>query len=220
MSLRGKLAVLGIEAAPGAAIEFPNGISTATDIAVTDDLAVSDDLTVGGLATIGETLGVTGEFTPADKVNRTAQQYTIGVAGAKVGGTSGWTVAAADDISLATVAASETAGTLVVPINIPLKVGWTITAFSVVGQIESAGGTATLDADLRKHTAAAGDVADASVGAITQISVTADTAFDDEKTGLAEVVAADETFYVLLTATTAASTDVALMGVTVTVTEI
>jgi hypothetical protein len=33
------------------------------------------------------------------------------------------------------------------------------------------------------------------------------------------VVAADETFYVLLTGTTAASTDIALMGIAVTVTE-
>ena len=87
-----------------------------------------------------------------------------------------------------------------------------------MGQIESAGNTATLDADLRKLTATAAGNADASVGAITQISVTADTKITTEKTGLTEVTAADESFYVLLTGTTAASTDVDLMSITITVT--
>ena len=71
---------------------------------------------------------------------------------------------------------------------------------------------------MRKHTAAAGDVADASVDSIAQISVTADYEIDDEKTGLTEVIAANETFYVLLTADTGASaSDIALQAVTVTV---
>lgn len=136
---------------------------------------------------------------------------------AKVGATSGWAVNAADNIAyLATCPASQTASTLVVPVS-GLLVGDKITAFSVVGQIESAGNTVTLDADLRKHTAAAADPSDASVGSITQISVTADTAVATSKTGLSETVAADETFYVLLTATTGASTDIALMGITLTV---
>lgn len=138
---------------------------------------------------------------------------------AKIGATSGWAVNAADDLGLlATCPASQTNSTLVMPIS-GLKVGDKITAFSVVGQIESAGGTVTLDADLRKMTAAAADVADASVGTITQISVTADAIISASKTGLTEVVAADETFYVLLTATTAASTDIALQGVTITISE-
>lgn len=152
---------------------------------------------------------------------RTAQKRIVNV-NAKVGGTAGWTVGAADDLGLlATLAASQTASTLVVPIP-GLKVGDTITAFHLIGQIESAGNTATLDADLRKLTAAAADVTDASVGAITQISVIADTKVDSansEKNSLAEVVAEDETFYVLLTGTTAALTDIALQGIAITVTE-
>lgn len=153
---------------------------------------------------------------------RTAQTRIINTE-AKVGATSGWTLGGGtvDTGLMATMAASETAGTLVVPIP-GLKVGDTITAFHLIGQIESAGNTATLDADLRKHTAAAADVADASVGAITQISVDEDTAItsaNSEKAALAEVVAANETFYVLLTGTTAASTDIALQGIAVTVTE-
>lgn len=138
---------------------------------------------------------------------------------AKVGATAGWVVNAADDLGLlATCPASQTAATLVVPVS-GICVGDTITAFSVVGQIESAGNTVTLDADLRKLTAAASDVTDASVGAITQISETSDAIVSAAKTGLSEVVGADETFYVLLTATTAAATDIALQGVTITVTE-
>ena len=139
--------------------------------------------------------------------------------GAKMGLTAGWTIQTNDNLGLiATCPVSRAAATLVIPIP-GLKVGNKITAFSVVGQIESAGNTVTLDADLRKHTAAAGDVADASVGAITQISVTADAIISSSKTGLTEVVAADETFYVLLTATTTALTDIALQGITVTVSE-
>lgn len=154
---------------------------------------------------------------------RASQKYLVPATGlAKVGGTSGWVAAPADNISLVTCPASQTGSTLVVPV-VGLKVGWTITGFHLVGQIESAGGTVTVDADLRKHTAAAADVVDASVGAITQLSVTADTimsASNTRKASLTEVVGADETFYVLITATTAGSTDIALQGVAVEVTEI
>lgn len=163
----------------------------------------------------------------ANKINlsgqltRPNQRYVQIAAGdCKVGATPGWTVAAAANTALVTCAASQTAATLVMPIKVPLKVGWTITGFSVIAQIESAGGTVTLDANLRKHTNAAADATDTSVGSITQVSVTADTAVAASKTGLSEVVAADETFYILFTATTAASTDIALQGITLTVTEI
>lgn len=153
---------------------------------------------------------------------RPAQQYAVPACGlAKVGGTAGWVVAAAANTGLVTCPASQTGSTLVVPI-VGLKVGMTITGFHLVGQIESAGNTATVDADLRKHTAAAADVTDASVGAITQVSVTADATLsstNSAKTGLSEVVGADESFYVLITATTAAATDIALQGVVLTVTE-
>lgn len=142
---------------------------------------------------------------------------------AKIGGTAGWTLGggAVNTGLMATMAASQTGGKLVVPIP-GLKVGDTITGFHLIGQIESAGGAVTLDADLRKMTAAAGDVADASIDTMTQISVTADTAItaaNSSVTGLTEVVAADETFYLLLTGTTAGSTDIALQGVALTVTE-
>lgn len=151
---------------------------------------------------------------------RASQKTIYPCIGAKAGATAGWVVGAGDNVSLVTLPASQTGSTLVVPI--PAKVGSTITGFHLVGQIESAGNAVTVDAALRKHTAAAADVADASVGAITQLSVTADTIMSSantEKASLSEVVGADETFYVLITATTGASTDIALQGVAVTVTE-
>jgi hypothetical protein len=152
-------------------------------------------------------------------INRSAIQRLVGNR-AKVGTTAGWTVGAANNIGeMATVAASQTAATLVVPIDL-LKVGDTITAFKVVAQIESAGGAVTLDADLRAMTNAAADPTDASIGAITQVSVTADTAVDSDKKLLTEVVVSTKIYYVLLTATTAAATDIRLLGLTVTVNEV
>lgn len=137
---------------------------------------------------------------------------------AKVGGTAGWTVGAADNLPyVGTVAASQTGSTLVVPID-GLKVGDTITGFKVVAQIESAGGTVTLDADLRATTNVAADPTDASIGSMTQVSVTADTAVSQEKTGLSETVTSGKTYYLLLTATTALSTDIILQACEYTVT--
>jgi len=153
---------------------------------------------------------------------RKSQRVLINAAGrAKVGATAGFVVAAADDLALVTCPAAQTASTLVIPLP-SFKVGSKIKAFNLVGQIESAGATATVDAALRKLTAAAADVADALVGAITQLSVVADTIIsqaNSEKSALAEVVGEDETFYILVTVTTAAATDVALQGVVVEIEE-
>ena len=141
----------------------------------------------------------------------------------KVGATSGFVVGggAVNTGLMATCPAGQTASTLVVPLTGVLNVGDTITAVQLVGQIESAGNAVTIDVDLRKMTAAAADVADASVATMTQISVTADTIISSSNGqigSLTEVVAADETFYLKLTVTTGASTDIALQGVVLTVT--
>lgn len=145
--------------------------------------------------------------------------YTIQIAaGAKVGAGSGWAVAAGNNLPyLATMAASQTAGTLIIPIS-GLHLGDTITGFRVVAQVESAGGTVTLDGDLRAVTNVAAEPTDASIGTITQVSVTADTAVSAEKTGLTEVVVSGKTYYLKLTGTTAASTDVILQACEITVT--
>lgn len=137
----------------------------------------------------------------------------IGKAGAGAGFTT------ANNTGNARVPASQTAATFTLPIT-GLKLGDTITAFKVVAQIESAGNTATLDADLRRLTNVAADPTDASLGAITQVSVTADTAVASSKTlDTAEVLATGEMVYLLVTVTTAASTDVQFAGVEVTIQE-
>ncbi len=152
-----------------------------------------------------------------EAVRPTASRCVLPAALAKAGTTAGWVVAAGNNLSLATCPASQTAATLVVPVT-GLKVGDAITGFYATGQIESAGGTVTLDIALRKMTAAAADVTDAAVASITQLSVTADTIISSSntrKSDIVEVVGADESFYFLVTATTVGSTDIALQSLTV-----
>jgi hypothetical protein len=153
---------------------------------------------------------------------RTGQQYVQTIAYAKVGSTAGWVLpAAADAAHVVTVPASQTASTLVIPITVPLKVGWTITAWTVNGQIDSAGNAATLDGKLFKHTEATAGFANAAIGSgMVQLDKSADYKIADGESGLSEVVAADESYYLLLTATTAASTDIEVASITVTVTEV
>ena len=157
-------------------------------------------------------------------IAKKSQQYILPISGAKVGTTAGWIIDAANNISLATLPASQTSSTLVLPVSIPLKVGSVIAGFSVIGQVESAGNAATLACELRKHTAAAADVVDASIGSLAaNVSVTADaiiSATNASRGSLAEVVAADETYYFLITCTTGSSTDIALQGVTITISEL
>lgn len=140
----------------------------------------------------------------------------------KAGTTAGWVVAAADNLGkMATLPASQTGSTLVVPVT-GLKVGDIITGFYITGSIQSAGNTATLTADLRKLTAAAAGATDSSVGSLAApVSVTANTILSSSnagKTGLAHTVAAGESFYVLITSTTAASTTEEVQAVSIIVT--
>lgn len=137
----------------------------------------------------------------------------------KVGATSGWTVRAGADTWMSTVAASQTAGTLVVPLP-GLQEGDVIVGYHLLGQIDSAGNAVTLDAQLYEFVpAASGSAAAALTGTdMTQISVSADTKVDELTAtkafaGTAEVtVARDRTYFALLTATTGATTDIELLG--------
>lgn len=151
-------------------------------------------------------------------LTRTSQKKII-TAGAKVGGTAGWLIDAANDKgSLAKCPAAETAVTMVIKVP-DLKVGDVITAFGANGQIESGGNVATLDLELLKQTAVAAGNTESSIGSITQVSVTADTIVNSEKADLDETVVEGAQYYLLATATTAAATDIDLLNATVTVTE-
>ena len=139
---------------------------------------------------------------------------------AKVGTTAGWVVAAADNLGkMATIPAAQTSSTLVIPLS-DLLVGETITAFSLVGSLQSGGNAVSITAELRKLTAAAAGGTDALVGAMAApLSVTTNTILSSAnaaKTGLSEVVAVDETFYLLVTCTTGAACTGELQGVLIT----
>ncbi|MDD5010490.1 MAG: hypothetical protein PHQ00_00030 [Phycisphaerae bacterium] len=181
-------------------------------------------ITIGDAASTGTTniKAGTGGINFTGSVIRTGQQYVQTIGYCKVGSTGGWVVpAAADAAHLATLPQSQTASTLVIPINIPLKVGYTITAWTINGQIDSGGNTATLDAKLYKHTEATAGFANAAIGSgMAQLSKTADYKVVEGESGLSEVVAADESYYLLVTGTTAATTDIEIAGITVTVSEI
>ena len=137
-----------------------------------------------------------------------ARQILINAQSGKAGATAGWTTAT--NTGSAKCAASSTAATFVVGIN-GLQIGDVITGYSVYGQIEG-DAAVTVDCDLRRLTAAAGDLVDASVGGITQVSTSVDAILNSSKTGLSETVGALESFYFLVTVTTAAGTDVDLQG--------
>jgi hypothetical protein len=137
--------------------------------------------------------------------------------GGKIGATAGWALGggAVNTGLLATLPASQTGSTLVVPIT-GLKEGDRIVGFHAIGQVESAGANATLNVDLRKMKAVAAESTDASLGALGATTYTADTKLDEANTKVilpaAEVVEKDATYYFLLTGTTAALTDFALLG--------
>lgn len=145
---------------------------------------------------------------------------------AKAGATAGWVVAAGDNVNLATLPASQTASTLVIPIiglpgtNNGAYNAVVIKSFYLIGQIESAGGEVTVDAQFHSQRAIAADVDDDNLGSMTQIVATADTAITQANSSkdVASILGGflvqnGDTFYVLVTATTAASTDIALQGV-------
>ena len=141
------------------------------------------------------------------------RQILINAQSGKAGATAGWTTAT--NTGSAKCAAGSTAATFVVGID-GLQIGDVITGFTAYGQIEG-DAAVTLDVDLRKLTAAAADLADASVGAITQVTTSVDAIVNASKTGLSEIVGAGESFYFLCTATTASGTDVDLQGFVINV---
>jgi len=155
-------------------------------------------------------------------LTRTGRQNVVPICGnAKVGATAGWVITGGTNICHATLPASQTSSTLVVPIT-GLNIGDTLTAVSATGQVESAGNNVTLVMSIRKLTNAAADNTDAELGTDNVGTLTADTILSSANlavTGLTEVLAEGETLYALFTGTTAASTDIDLTGLVVTITQ-
>jgi hypothetical protein len=160
--------------------------------------------TTAFLCTAGQVPGTRTLFVPAGNGRRGATA------------TVGW-VNTSTNINEATLAQSATADTFTIPIS-GLNIGDTIVSYKVIGQIESAGGAVTVDADLRMLTNAAADPADSSLGSITQVAKTADYKIADSKTlTTAELIDSGDMPYLLVTATTAGTTDIRLLGVEVVV---
>lgn len=141
----------------------------------------------------------------------------------KVGATAGFACPSAHsgftNAAIAGCAAGSTGATFIIPIS-GVKDGDTITSMRLKGQIESAGGAVTVDASLiRVDNTTAGDITLTTVGSITQISKTADYVISDVVGDLTELISTVRQHYVLVTVTTAGSTDVQITGIRLTVTE-
>lgn len=119
------------------------------------------------------------------------------------------------DTNLVTLAQSATADTWVIPV-MGLKEGDVIKSIGISGQAESGGNAFTVDYALRATTAAAGDCTDAAIQAGTQIGASADTELNGvTAVGTPHTVIDGESYYFLITCTTAAATDIQLQHVTV-----
>ena len=161
-------------------------------------------------------LDYTGLSIKCSEIIGRTERVVIPISGnAKVGATAGWVLGAATNIATgATLPASQTASTLVVPL--PAYIGDTVTGISVMGQVESAGGAVSLKVDLRKITNVAADNTDVSLGTGTSGSLVADTVLSSSNlrvTGMTEIIAEGEMLYALITATTAATTDIDLTAI-------
>ena len=215
--------------------QFEQALKSAGDAAALKTvLGYSDDVTPGTAAAskalvldaskgIGTITALTATTLNATTLNVTSvvQTRTIQLtrAHAKVGATADWAIPTTTNLPyMATQAAGGTGSTLVIHLD-GLQVGSTITGYKIIAQVESAGNTVTIDAALRAVTNVAAEPTDAAIGTgMTQVSVTADTAVAQEKTGHTEVVTSGKTYYILITSTTAASTDIILQNVEVTTT--
>lgn len=138
----------------------------------------------------------------------------------KVGGAAGWTVRAAANSFMATVAASQAAGTLVVPLP-GLNEGDQIVGFHLNGQIASEGNDVEVDAALYESLpVAAASTHTAVTGfSMDQLVVAENTAMTEANTqkrvseANVKTVKRNAAYFVLLTVTTNASTDVELLSV-------
>lgn len=215
---KGKLRFVAADSAGDTATTITNASQAgAVTYTIPDAGEAANFVLTEGTQTINDAKTFGGTVTFSGAVVRTSYTVQAGFGSAKAGTTAGWVVAAGANLYEWTLPASQTGSTLVVPVS-GLHIGDTITGYSCQAQIESAGGTVTLDTNLRSLTNVAADPTDASVASTTQVSVTADTAAAPAATGISDTIAAGERFYILITATTAGSTDIRALGCNVTVT--
>lgn len=167
------------------------------------------------------------ELTVTKSLRRPNRKLTVPVMGnSKVGATAGWVITGGTNKAHATLPASQTNSTLVINLSGHLEPGDRIKALSLIGQAESAGANVAMTLSLRRIRAVAADNDDTEIGTKSTGNLTADTLFTFNNTGISlegasgsngEVVQDDSVYYLLITGTTAAATDIDLLGVSLTV---
>jgi hypothetical protein len=141
----------------------------------------------------------------------------------RVGATAGWVLTGIDN-SKATIAASQTNSTVVIPVT-GLKVGDIITGYSLLGMINAGatGNSTTINSALHSVQAVAGSATDTAITNATTSKISTVNAVLNSTvggvTGLSVTVAGDTTYYILVTGTTAAGVTASIHGALVTVTE-
>jgi len=185
-----------------ARIAMPVGQSSDTVMtlpAASGTLVTSDDQTTAIAAAVAS-------YVPA----ASTQLFTL----ARVGAEAGWTVSGFDAV-IASLGSNAAASTCVYGIS-PLRVGASIVSFAVNGKLTVSSGSDpfTLDAVLYRMPSTGVPV---SLGAITQVALTATAAFTPSKTLTSpHTVLADNSYFVLVTATTGGNEIVILSNVSVT----
>lgn len=141
---------------------------------------------------------------------------------AKVGATAGWTAGtAAADTSLAALPQSQTAATLIIPVT-GLKIGDVITGAFLLGEIIATSTGDTLDCALHSQLGVAGSITDTNLGSMTQyVSASVNDLFTSKNTKILlteeHTIVEGESFYLILTGTTAASNSMKIHGAVVNV---
>ena len=196
--------------AVGKRLEWIEDSLTAVERASTEeDLAIADDYVVTAPASVSRTIDATS----------LTRLLLVPAINSQVGATAGWVITGVND-AIVRLPASQTSATLIIPIT-GLHIGETLSSVSVIGQVESAGGNVTCVLSVRKGVAVVGDFTDAELATGNVGTLTADTLLTQagtplQATGMTEVLAEGEFLYALLTATTAASTDIAIANLLVT----
>lgn len=130
----------------------------------------------------------------------------------KVGSASGWATGAATNFPVSTLTESQTASTLVVPLN-EIKAGDVITGFSPIGIIQTTGATFTLDISLRRHTNVITGATTINISSMTQAVGITNTLMSDSSSSFLYTSVVNESYSYLLTATTGASCTMTLQGI-------
>lgn len=193
-----------------ARIAIPGGQSSDTTLTLpltTGTIVTSADVTttLGDYAT---TAAVAAAYVPTAAVTL----YNV----PRVGGSAGFVTSSAD-YAAAELPASQTASTCYFPIS-PLRVGASIVSYVLAGALVVSSGSdpCTVDAVLYRMPTSAPGVP-VSLGAITQVAISTSQAIAASKTlAAAHTVLANNSYFVLVTATTGANESLLLTNVSVT----